>query len=134
MQRYKVIVTWEAVYDIAEIADYIEAQFGIARADRFQEEIKERLDKLEILGGIFGKTYLCYRGYSIYKNPFPPSIIFYIIIESEKEIHVLRVLREERDWESILTRQRDYTYSEPTINQNSSPSFSVQKYNPLSAD
>ncbi len=65
MQKYKVIVTWEAVYDIAEIADYIEAQFGIARADRFQEEIKEHLDKLEILGGIFGKTYLCYRGYSI---------------------------------------------------------------------
>lgn len=76
MQKYIVIVTWEAVYDITEIADYIEAQFGIARADRFQEEIKERLDKLEILGGIFGKTYLCYRGYSIYKKPFPPSIIF----------------------------------------------------------
>lgn len=36
MQKYRVIVTWEAIYDIAEIADYIEAQFGIARADRFQ--------------------------------------------------------------------------------------------------
>lgn len=88
----------------------IEAQFGIERADRFQEEIKARLDKLEILGSIFGKTYLRYRGYSIYKHPFPPSIIFYIIMESEKAIHVLRVLREERDWESILTRQHDYTY------------------------
>ena len=33
MQKYKVIVTREAIYDIAEIADYIEAQFGIARAD-----------------------------------------------------------------------------------------------------
>ncbi len=58
MQKYRVIVTWEAVYDIAEIADYV---------------------------------------------------IFYIIRESEKEIHVLRVLREERDWESILTQQHDYT-------------------------
>ena len=53
MQKYRIIVTWEAVYDIAEIADYIEAQFGIARADRFQEEIKERLDKLETMGGIW---------------------------------------------------------------------------------
>ena len=35
MQKYRVIVTWEAIYDIAEITDYIEAQFGIARADRF---------------------------------------------------------------------------------------------------
>ncbi len=110
MQKYKVIVTWEAIYDIAEIAGYIESQFGIARADCFQEELKERLDKLEILGGILGKTYLSYRGYSVYKNLFPPSIIFYIIMESEKEIHVLRVLREERDWESILTKQHDYTY------------------------
>ena len=76
MQKYKVIVTREAIYDIAEIADYIETQFG----------------------------------YSIYKNPFPPSIIFYIVMESEKEIHVLRVLREERNWESVLTRQHDYTY------------------------
>ena len=110
MQKYRVIVTWEAIYDIAEIADYIEAQFGIARADRFQEEIKESLNKLEILGGIFGKTCLSYRGYSIYKYPFPPSVIFYIIRDSEQEIHVLRVLREERDWKSILTRQHDYTY------------------------
>ena len=35
VQKYRVIVTWEAIYDIAEITDYIEAQFGIARADRF---------------------------------------------------------------------------------------------------
>ena len=104
MQKYRVIVTWEAIYDIAEIADYIEAQFGIARADRFQEEIKESLNKLETLGGIFGKTDLCYRRYSVYKYPFPPSVIFYIIRDSEQEIHVLRVLREERDGKSILTR------------------------------
>ena len=110
MQKYRVIVTWEAIYDIAEIADYIEAQFGIARADRFQEEIKESLNKLETLGGIFGKTDLCYRRYSIYEYPFPPSVIFYIIRDSEQEIHVLRVLREERDWKGILTRQHDYTY------------------------
>lgn len=110
MQKHSVIATWEAIYDIAEIADYIEAQFGIARADRFQEEIKVRLNKLETLGGIFGKTYLCYRGYSIYKYPFPPSVIFYVIGEPEKEIHVLRVLREECDWEHILTQQHDYTY------------------------
>ena len=87
MQKYKVIVTWEAIYDIAEIADYLQ---------------KRSLGQRGLN--------LCYRGYSIYKNPFPPSVIFYIIIESEKEIHVLRVLREERDWESILARQHDYTY------------------------
>lgn len=110
MQKYKIKVTWESVCDIAEISDYIETQFGIARANQFQADIKELLDKLETLGNIFGKTYLYYRGYSIYKKPFPPSIIFYIIKESAKEIHVLRILREECNWESILTRAREYTY------------------------
>ncbi len=38
MQKYRVIVTWEAIYDIAEIADYIEAQFGIARLTAFRKK------------------------------------------------------------------------------------------------
>ena len=44
------------------------------------------------------------------KIPVNYEFILYIIRELEKEIHVLRVLREERDWESILERQHDYTY------------------------
>ena len=39
MQERKVILTWEAIYDITDIADYIEAYFGIERADRFQQDI-----------------------------------------------------------------------------------------------
>ena len=37
---YRVILTWEAVYDITDIAEYIEVQFGKERADRFQEDIR----------------------------------------------------------------------------------------------
>lgn len=36
----KVILTWEAIYDVTDIADYIELEFGRPRADRFQYEIK----------------------------------------------------------------------------------------------
>ena len=28
MHDYKVILTWEAIYDVTDIADYIEAEFG----------------------------------------------------------------------------------------------------------
>ena len=28
MQEYKVILTWEAVYDITQMAEYIETKFG----------------------------------------------------------------------------------------------------------
>ena len=41
MQEYKVILTWEAIYDVTDITDYIEAEFGQARADRFQDDIKK---------------------------------------------------------------------------------------------
>lgn len=43
MHDYKVILTWEAIYDATDIADYIEAEFGQARADRFQNDIQAQM-------------------------------------------------------------------------------------------
>lgn len=110
MREHKVILTWEAIYDVTDIADYIEAEFGTERANRFQIEIQKQIKNLEIIGSALGKTRIYYRSYCIYKKPFSPSIIFYIIKEPENEIHVLRVLREERDWENVLTERQGYTY------------------------
>ena len=103
MHEYKVILTWEAIYDVTDLTDYIEADFGRERADRFQNDIKNEMTKLGYMGSMFPKTQFWYRSYVIYKKPFPPSIIFYIVKESEKEIHVLRVLREEHNWGRTLT-------------------------------
>ena len=110
MQNYNVILTWEAIYDVADITDYIENEFGQARADRFQNDIKKEMNQLGYMGNIFSKTRIIYRNYTIYKKLFPPSIIFYILIESKREIHILRVLREERDWQHILSNTHNYTY------------------------
>ena len=65
-----------------------------------------------MLGGIFGNTHIYYRSYSVFKKSFPSSIIFYVVKEPEDEIHILRVLREERDWENILEELQEYTYPE----------------------
>ncbi len=110
MQEYEVILTWESIYDITDIADYIEAEFGEKRADLFQDDIKKQIDDLAIMGNVFGKTQIFYRHYCIHKKLFLPSIIFYIVKEAEKEVHVLRVLREESNWEKTLTGQQEYTY------------------------
>lgn len=112
MQERKVVLTWEAIYDVTDIADYIEQEFGKERADRFERDIRQEIKDIGFLGGIFGKTHIYYRSYSIFKKPFPPSIIFYVVKEPENEIHILRVLREERDWGRILKEQQDYTYPE----------------------
>ena len=110
VQERKVILTWEAIYDVTEIADYIEQEFGRERAHRFEYEMKREISEIGFLGGIFGNTHIYYRSYNIFKKPFPPSIIFYIVKEPEKEIHILRVLRQERDWEKLLKEKQDYTY------------------------
>ena len=112
MQERSVILTWEAIYDLTDIADYIERDFGKNRADRFEREIKQQIADIGYIGGSFGNTHIYYRSYSVFKKSFPPSIIFYIIKEPENQVHVLRVLREERNWENILKEQRNYTYPE----------------------
>ena len=112
MQEYKVVLTQEAIYDITELSDYIEEEFGQQRADRFQSDIKKQIQNICYSGNAFPKTHIFYRGYSIHKKAFPPSIIFYIVAEETGKIHILRVLREERDWENLLLQRQHYTYPE----------------------
>lgn len=112
MQDHKVLLTWEAIYDIIDIADYIELGFGENRANQFQEDMKEEVKKLSYLGGIFGCTNIFYRNLNIHKKLFSSSIIFYVVKEEEKEVHILRVLRQESEWERILKHNQEYTYPE----------------------
>ena len=105
---YEVILTWEAMYDITDITEYIEIQFGKERSDRFQGDIRNQIKSLEYLGGISGKTSIIIKNLFVYKKLFLPSIIFYIIDESQNRIYVLRVLREERNWKKILLQESDY--------------------------
>ena len=108
MSKRNTVLTWEAIYDVTDIADYIESEFSAERADKFQEEIKEQFRLLSEVNVMFNQTGILYREYIIYMKPFPPSIIFYTMIDFE--VHILRVLREERNWESVLEREKTYTY------------------------
>lgn len=60
MQERKVILTWEAIYDVTDIADYIEQEFGRERADRFEYDMKREISEIGFLGGIFGDTHIYY--------------------------------------------------------------------------
>ncbi len=107
MPEYRLVLTWEAIYDVTDIADYIEAKFEELRAEKFQYDIREEIQRLGYLRYAFPKTQVLYRNYVIHKKPFSPSIIFYIIDDKMEEIHVLRVFREERDWKRVLQREQD---------------------------
>ncbi len=71
-RNYNILLTQEAIHDIADIAEYIEIHFGPACADRFQERLKKEL--------------------------------------SQNEIHILRILRSERNWKRLLSSNHFYTY------------------------
>ena len=47
MKERKVIVTWEAIYDIVDIAESIELNFGKKVADNFQSEIYSKIISLD---------------------------------------------------------------------------------------
>ena len=110
MQDYNIFLTLEAIHDVADITDYIETRFGYTCADQFQNKFQKEISQLGYMGGMFSNTQILYHEYTIYKKPFPPSIIFYIIKKPRKEIHILRVLRNECNWKRLLNRNHLYTY------------------------
>ena len=107
MPEYKVILTWEAIYDVTDIADYIEADFGEEQADKFQVAIREEMSKLEYMGNMFLKHRFSTEG-TPYIKAF--STVYYLLCVMEEEVHILRVLREEQNWERILAEKEEYTY------------------------
>ena len=101
-----VLLTLEAIYDVADIADYIEAYFGDERSLLFQIEIEQRFHSLDSYKRT--STGIRYQNNPIYRDVFSPSLIFFVIVDDT--IHVLRVLREERDWIKVLRDKQHYHY------------------------
>ena len=102
----KTILTIEAIYDIAQIMDYIEIGFGADRAIQFQLDIETRLQGLNDYSRV--GTGIRYKGKMICKDVFGPSLIFFVIIDDA--IQVLRVLRHEQDWQNLLKNRIRYNY------------------------
>ena len=101
-------LTNEILYDIADLADNIEENFGSQYADVFEQEITDTLNRLSSHQNIYPGTGVFYRGSEIRKVVMRPSLIFYVVLEDG--IHALRALRQERNWEKVLRTETDYTY------------------------
>ena len=103
-----IIVTWEAIYDIVDIAESIELNFGKEVADNFQAEIYSKIISLERDADIFRKLDMTYRGWTIKRRIYKKSLIFYVV--KENEVHVLRVLTSDQKWEDLFKDDVEYTY------------------------
>lgn len=110
MRDYEVLWSRESIYDLADIADYIELRFGRERADRF-------FDDIDRIGRALGSEFRLYTGTGIYyrkklilKKVFDPSIIFYFVDDAAQTVNIIRVLRHERNWQKILREGIGYTF------------------------
>ncbi len=75
---------------------------GLERAERFNTEIDEAVGRLGYTHSAFADIGLNHRGLNIRKMVFIPSVVFYVVDREAQKIHVLRVLRHERDWQTVL--------------------------------
>lgn len=110
MHDYEVIWSRESVYDVADIADYIELRFVRERADRFNDDIDKEGKALGSDFRMYTGTGIYYRKKLILKKMFDPSIIFYFVDETEQKVYIIRVLRHERNWQKILREGICYTF------------------------
>ena len=109
MKERKVIVTWEAIYDIVDITESIESNFGKRVADNFELEIYSKIISLEQDADILRELDMTYRGWTIKRKKYKKSLIFYVI--KGNEVHVLRVLTSDQKWEELFEDNVEYTYS-----------------------
>ena len=93
-------MTYEAVYDIVDAEEYIRWRFGENRAFEYRRDIYNELAALKTDYNNYGTAGCIYRGYRIYRKPFSPAIIFWVV--KKDGVHVLRIPREEFNWQLFL--------------------------------
>ena len=110
MLEYDVVWSRESIYDVADIADYIELRFGRKRADQFNDDIDREGEALGRNYALYTGTGIYYRKKLILKKVFKPSVIFYIVDEDAHKVKIIRVLRHERNWQKMLREEISYTF------------------------
>lgn len=112
MRDYAVVWSRESIYDVADIADYIEFRFGQERADQFNDDIDREGNALGSNFRLYTGTGIYYRKKLIFMKVFDPSIIFYFVDNTKETVFIIRVLRHERNWQKIIREDISYTFDE----------------------
>lgn len=102
-------MTEEAIDDVYDFERYMHFTLGnpIA-ASRFEKNIKREINTLVTFPPKHSATGIFYRGYMIHKRVYKSYLLFYIINHDEKEVYLLRILKDLMDWESHLRTVSTY--------------------------
>lgn len=83
MCDYRVVWSREAIYDVADMADYIKLRFGWERADQFN-------DAIDVEGEALGHNFRMYAGTGIF---YRSQLILKKLVEPSISLPMLRVVR-----------------------------------------
>lgn len=104
MIKYNVIIELPAENDLMEVFNYItDILKEPAVAKRLFLGIKEQILKLDELP--FRHAVISEEPYSsagIRKIPIENYLIFYSVDDTEKEVHILRILYDRREWQNLI--------------------------------
>ncbi len=100
---YKLRETREAIDDVARTAEYLAKTLKNPKAAlNFLNKYDKEIQRLETFPFGYKGIGFEYRGYEIRLKPFDTYNIFFVVDEEEKEISVLKVLKNRQDWKTIL--------------------------------
>ena len=111
MQERNVLITYEAINDIVDAEEYIRYSFGEERAIEYRNDIRNEIMSLSTNALMYRNSGFKYKQDIIYKKPFSPAILFWIV--RNDGVHVLRVPREEYNWQRYFRTHQFHEYEYP---------------------
>lgn len=104
MDNYKVIIAANAERDLSDILSYIsDTLFEPSSAKRICQTIKAQILSLSEMPQRFGLVAEePYESMGVRKVSVENYIIFYLVNEKKKEVLVLRVLYNRREWHNLI--------------------------------
>ncbi len=101
---YKLSETLEAIEDVTRTAEYlIENLKNKTAALKFLDQYKKEIKRLELFPFGYRGVGFEYRGYEIRIKPFDTYNLFFIVDVVNKEITILRILKDRQNWMALLS-------------------------------
>ncbi len=109
---YNVLVTEEAENDVFELVKYIAINLGnIDASNNLYNSLEKEIHTLGHFPLKHVDTGIRYRGYMIHKKVYQSYLLFYIINNTQKEVYVLRILKDLMNWQRILRKENKYHFT-----------------------
>ena len=111
--QYRLRVTREASEDVTGLAGYIARKFAnIDAALNFLDKYDKEVQRLTNFPFGYRGVSFEYRGYEIRIKSFGTYNVFFTVDIAEKQVFVLRVLKDRQDWKTILGSQDEYHFEQ----------------------